>query len=531
EAVILLVVHPGIAINVKIASVSSIFIIGAMEQLKNIFPAPTLTNQGVTMKLVRQCKDTFIRKFGEIGYISSQLTKHDRVYDSVGAVFLEKISRLPQKIDNIVDEILPLFIDVSREVLYQDFIDFVNDLEDSFLVTGYSEEELNRKEPYFSYAMENPKTIAVNFMQQTKKPVFTDTADFFNDYFRQNPTIFGIHMELTSKCNERCLHCYIPHENKTKQMELSFALNVLDQLREMNTVSVTFSGGEPFLHKDILTIIEHARKNDFVVNILSNGTLLDKDNIQVLKDVNINMIQISLYSLDPEIHDAITQVNGSYEKTIKAIELLLNADVPIQISCPAMKLNRKSYKDVSLWAKNKKMRSLCDFIMMASTDFTTSNLAHRLNLNETEDLIKDIINVEEDYQELLELEPKSKDMEKYANQPVCGVVIDNACITASGNLYPCAGFQGYVLGNVREQSLKDIWENSEKVQFIRSIKHSSFPKCLECEARDYCAMCLVRNFNESNGDMFRINKHFCDVAFLNKKLVDQYRMEKQSANG
>jgi len=53
---------------------------------------------------------------------------------------------------------------------------------------------------------------------------------------------------------------------------------------------------------------------------------------------------------------------------------------------------------------------------------------------------------------------------------------------------------------------------------------------MACDARDFCAMCLVRNFNESNGDMFKINQHFCDVAFLNKKLVDQFRQDKQSAN-
>ena len=48
---------------------------------------------------------------------------------------------------------------------------------------------------------------------------------------------------------------------------------------------------------------------------------------------------------------------------------------------------------------------------------------------------------------------------------------------------------------------------------------------MECEAQDYCAMCLVRNFNESGGDMFKINQHFCDVAFLNKRIVEEYKQE------
>jgi len=483
------------------------------------------------MTLVRQCKDTFIRKFDDIGYITSQLTKHDRVYDNVGAVFLSQLSRSPKSIDSIVDDIFPLFVDVSRDVIDQDFREFIDELEkDKFIVTGSSSSELDEKEPFFTYATELPKTIAINFMQESRDDILTDTANFFNDYFRQNPTIFGIHMELTSQCNERCVHCYIPHDNKNQEMSLSLAIDTLDQLKDMNTVSVTFSGGEPFLHKDILAILNHARKNDFVINILSNGTLLNKENIQVLKDLNINMIQISIYSMDSCVHDAITAVAGSHKQSMAAIDLLLEADIPVQISSPAMKANSESYREVSLWAKSRKMRTLCDFIMMARTDFTTSNLENRLNLDETEELIKDIIDVEEDYQELLEFEPKTQSLEILAEQPVCGVVVDNACISSSGNVYPCAGFQGHVLGNLTEQSLRNIWHDSEKASFIRNIKKSAFPQCLECEARDYCAMCLVRNFNESNGDMFAINTHFCDVAFLNKKLVDTFRAEKLLAN-
>lgn len=478
------------------------------------------------MILVRQFKDTFIRKFGDIGYITNQLTKHDRVYDEVGALFLERITRAPKPIDAIIDELYPSFVDVSRDTIRHDFVEFVDDLEkDLFVVTGEAEEDMNRKEPYFSYEMENPKTIAGNFLQQDRNPLLTDTADFFNDYFRENPTIFGIHMEVTSRCNERCVHCYIPHENKTKDMELSMAIDVLNQLREMGTVSITFSGGEPFLHKGIVDMLFHARKNDFVINILTNATLASDDLINLLKDINVNMIQVSLYSMKPEIHDAVTQVKGSHSKTLKAIERLIEADIPVQISCPIMKLNKDSYRGISTWANEHKVRVLSDFIMMARTDFDTSNLVHRLNLDETEKIIRDIIEVEDDYKALLELEPKSKDMGKYADQPICGVVIDNACITADGNLYPCAGFQGYVLGNVHEQSLKDIWKNSERIKFIRSIKKSSLPACMRCNAKDYCIMCLVRNFNENNGDMFKVSEHFCQVAFLNKRLVEDYKLK------
>lgn len=165
---------------------------------------------------------------------------------------------------------------------------------------------------------------------------------------------------------------------------------------------------------------------------------------------------------------------------------------------------------------------------MARADLDTENLANRLSLEETEVLIRNILEHDNSYREdVLEQLPISDEiafnLERFKKQRVCGVGYDNCCITANGDVYPCAGWQDYVLGNVYNQTLLDIWENSERVKELRKITQASFPQCIECDARDYCARCLVRNYNESGGDMFKINQHFCDVAFLTKKLVEEYK--------
>lgn len=480
------------------------------------------------MQLVRQCKDTFIRKFGDAGYINNQLTKHDRVYNDAGGAFLDNISREPKTVEDIVKNLHQFFIGVSEETIRQDFIEFITDLEkDKFVVTGDSEEELKKKEPFFSYQMENPKTIVFNFLQQDKHSKLMDTQEFFYEKFRENPAIFSAQIELTSRCNERCVHCYIPHESKNMDIEKTLAIDVLDQLKELGTLGLTLSGGELFLHKNIAEILHHARKNDFSISVLSNITLLNDDLIRVLKDINISQIQVSVYSMKDEEHDAITQLKGSHAKTMENMERLLAADIPAQISCPVMKINKNSYKDVLRWAYDHKIKAYSDFIMMAKTNFDCTNLDNRINMQEVGSLIRDMLKVDEDYRTLLDIEPKSKDMEKYAKQPVCGVGMDNICMTADGNFYPCSGWQGYVLGNAYKQQIKDIWEHSERIKYLRTITNASFPQCMKCDARDYCAMCMVRNFNESSGDMFKINRHFCNVAFLNKRLVEEYKAKRQ----
>ena len=478
---------------------------------------------------IRQTKDTFIRRFGSIGYIANQLTKHDLNFNETGADFLDRISRKPKELDLIIDELLPLYYDISQEELKADFLDFALDLEkQGFIVTGNSIEELNSKEPSFNYQMENPKTTLYDFTNPDKNEITTESSEYFYEEFHKEPRIFGLQIEVSSRCNERCIHCYIPNQKKDDgtDMPIETILHVLDEAKDMGTLQVTLSGGELFMHKQIDVILRHARENDFMISILSNLVLLSDKHIELLKEINPSIVQVSLYSMIAEEHDAITLVKGSFEKTKRNIERLVAANIPVQISCPVMKLNRKSYKDVLVYANKLRIKAQTDFIMMAQADGNTNNLAQRISIKETAELLNDMLEFDRDYVgSTLNQEPRSRDIEKFKKMPVCGVGVDNICVTANGDYYPCAGWQGMILGNAYKQSLKDIWDNSEKIKELRTITNASFPQCITCEARDFCAMCLVRNYNENNGDMFKITKHFCDVAFLNKKMVENYLKE------
>lgn len=480
--------------------------------------------------LLRQTKNTFIRCTEDYGYITNQLLRHDRTYDEYGADLLKQISREPQSVDDIVNRLLKVYKDVDRQTLYNDFMEFVTDLvEHKFLIMGETPEEVDSKDDEFTYDIEIPKTLAYDFTQTAKQDVKNTTQEFFLEHIKRKPKLSNIQFELTSRCNERCIHCYIPNGKKNigKDMPKEKVYSILDEFAEMGGLHVTLSGGEVFLHKDICEILHYCRKKDFQITILSNLVLLKDEQIPVIKDVNVSLIQVSLYSMDPEIHDTITTVKGSHAKTLASIEKLYKADIPVQISCPIMKANVKGYDKVLQYAIEHKMKAQTDFIMMAQADCNTQNLANRISLEETELLLNDIVKCDSNYKELtLTQKPISDEIEfnfeRFSKQPICSVGHDNCCITDEGDVYPCAGWQGYVLGNVFKQSLQDIWEHSEKVKELRKITQASFPKCLKCEARNYCAMCLVRNFNESGGDMFKINEHFCKVAFLNKKVVEEY---------
>ncbi|MBQ7544769.1 MAG: radical SAM protein [Synergistaceae bacterium] len=469
--------------------------------------------------LVCLANDSFVRTFGDIGYIVNQLTKQDRIYDINGKIFLQQFTRKPKTIDEIIDSLMKVYTGAEREKLAKDFAEFVNELEaESFVVSGMTEEEISVKMPRFSYSHKDKKTAPLTALDAS--PDAQATTEFLGQYFRNDPHLFAFQFELTSRCNERCRHCYLPGTRNFHDMETDLVLSILDQLAEMGTLKVTFSGGECLLHEDFIPILRRARENDFSISVLSNLTLLTDEIISALKEANIDLLQASVYSMNPGEHDYITQLPGSHAKTIASLERLIAADVPVQISCPTMRRTYASYKDVLDWAYSHGIKGYTDYIMMARIDGTTDNLDNRLTLDETELLLKDIISYDVQYRTILDadIEPSPLNPDEH----ICGAGLDSMCVAANGEFYPCSGFQGWPLGNAHAQTVADVWNNSEALKKLRAVKWRDFPKCMACEAKPFCAMCMVRNLNET-GSIFEVSKHFCDVAFLNKRLVEEYR--------
>lgn len=487
--------------------------------------------------LVRQSKNTFIRSYFGKGYISNQLTRFDRIYNETGADFLYEISRVPQSVDSIIERLQVLYGNsVTHEVLKTEFLSFVEELvQTKFLVIGETTEDLDANDLDFSYDMENPKTVVNDFTQHSKDVLDENTQNMMLEATLRQPRLNGIQFELTSRCNERCVHCYIPNAKKNSGGDMPFekVKSIIDEFADNGGLQVTLSGGEVFLHKDIIPIIKYCREKDMMITILSNLVALRDYQIPFLKEYNVSTVQVSLYSMDASVHDLITTVKGSFNKTKAAIEKLVKADVPIVISCPMMKANYKGYKEVLRYAQSIRCKVNVDVIMMAQADLDTNNLANRLSVEESGEVISDIIENNADYRKAISEMASFSNM-MYANYdnfvklPLCGAGINDCCIAENGDVYPCAGWQDMVVGNVYKQSLKDIWDNSDKLKTIRGVTQGDFPQCLECEAQDYCSRCLVRNYNESNGDMFKLNKHFCDVAFLNKKIVEDYWTKNKS---
>lgn len=467
--------------------------------------------------------DCYFRRYGAIGHIIRPIVSMEEVMDDCGAIFLEQLLYDPQEIDDIVDNLSKVFCDVEIADLKKDALEFYLGLaEDGFLNVSKTLREF--KNTGFEYSTLKGKLAHKTFKTQLEE----SSSQFLGEYFKDHPFLETFHIELTSKCNERCVHCYIPHEKKDTDIEFDLMKKALDQCKEMGVLTVIFSGGEPMLHPYFKDFLYYAKDLDFNVIILSNLTMLNDEILDVLKYKHASCVNVSLYSMCPEIHDSITTVKGSFIRTKNNILKLIDNNVPVQINCPIMKQNKDSFYEVVRWGQDHKCSVITDYLIMARSDRSTDNLDNRLTPDDLNFVVKTLIENDVVFQSNVKAGKVNKEAipNIKPNDRVCGVGMSTLCMVASGEVYPCAGWQRYICGDLKTETLKQIWENSPQIKYLRNLRQKDFSRCIGCEDFDYCMMCMSRNSNEDpDGNIFNIPKITCDAAHVHHEVIKRYRQE------
>lgn len=182
-----------------------------------------------------------------------------------------------------------------------------------------------------------------------------------------------------------------------------------------------------------------------------------------------------------------------------------------------MKQNLNYYKDVLSFAKSLNIEADSDYSLYGCYDLSKSNLACRLDACEIEHIVNEKMSEQAKMKELNEtIRSKKVDL----GDPICPVCKSSLCITNLGDVYPCEGWQSLKIGNLKEQSIKDIWEDSVIVNRLRDLAYKDFSKCNACLDKRYCNICLIMNVNEDiHGNYMHINSFQCESARIKHSLM------------
>ena len=188
---------------------------------------------------------------------------------------------------------------------------------------------------------------------------------------------FAVHFDVTYRCNERCIHCYLDHDDHG-EMTTSEIKGLLDQIAEAGTFLLTFSGGEIFMRRDIFELLEYARRLLFNVKIKTNAVMIRQAEAERLLRLGIDQIQISIYSHRPQVHDFITKLPGALKRSLEAIRFLKSHGLNVVIANVMMKSNMADRAGVQALARELGVPYTLDPTITPKMDGDTSILNLRI---------------------------------------------------------------------------------------------------------------------------------------------------------
>lgn len=308
------------------------------------------------------------------------------------------------------------------------------------------------------------------------------------DEINQKATARGIplsvHMDITWRCNERCVHCYLDHDGKG-EMSSGEIKEVIHELAECGTLFLTISGGEPFLRRDCFEILEYARSLRFSVKLKTNAVMIGAEEAAHLRRIGVESVQISLYSHRPEVHDAITKLPGSFRRTSAGIRNLKASGMKVSIANVLMKYNRRDAMAVKALAGKLGVEFTIDPTITPKLNGDRSIL----NLGITEGELEEVMHAAEFVGDVDEFcNPTSTVSEDILEGYSCSAGHSLAYISPCGDVYPCVQFP-MPCGSVRRQRFREIWFHSPAFAELRSVHVRDLHTCSQCAHTSYCSRC------------------------------------------
>lgn len=347
------------------------------------------------------------------------------------------------------------------------------------------------------------------------------------------PWLKTLQVELTDACNERCIHCYLPNKKKDKAKELDIETmkRIVCEFRQMNGLRIVLSGGEILLYRHLFELLDYCREQDLMIFLQSNLLSLSPVELERIKALDVFNVQVSLYSVLPEEHDAITMRRGSCLRTMQSINLLAENNIPMVIACPIMKKNYKSIGRIKAFADAIGADYYFDDIMMAQTGGDCSNLDVRIDSDVVSQVVEEQLRMNSTYMEAI-VQSESIDelvSKRFARRmATCSILDSGLCIDSDGTAYPCPGWNKMAMGNISDESLSGIWAGGRLAASLRNTDPTMFAKCKTCRLHNFCNMCAVYNYNEM-GDMAKPCPRFCEEAkILRNCVINIYKQTKKT---
>jgi radical SAM protein with 4Fe4S-binding SPASM domain len=314
----------------------------------------------------------------------------------------------------------------------------------------------------------------------------------------------------TSRCNLNCLHCYSNSTSGLGSDELTTAeaKQLIHQLVEANCPIALFTGGEPLLRNDLFDLLAEAKQLPLRTVISTNGTLIDSAIAKKLAGLDVGYVGISIDGYE-FLHDKFRQSHGCFKATLTGVENCQKAGLKTGLRFTITKQNADKIPAVFDIAASAGIRRICFYHLIKAGraknlntyTLTPQQTRHAVDtiIEKTEELVRkklvdEVLTVgnhaDGPYILIRTTDDKQRATAKQLLLANGGNKIGEkiASVSWDGSVHPDQFWQNYSLGNIKDKSFKEIWENPDDPVLNKLHNKAKFAdkRCLACKWFNLC---------------------------------------------
>jgi len=306
-----------------------------------------------------------------------------------------------------------------------------------------------------------------------------------------NHTPINASIELSPRCNFKCIHCYLDdNRDKNNEMTTSQIKTMIDILAESGMLVLTLTGGEPLLRKDFKEIYVYARKKGMLVELFTNGFLLDNELLKVFQEYPPLELDISLYGSTDEKYEEITGVKGAFTKVKDNIKLFKENGINISLKSAIMSNLVDALDGMFLVAKQFGINMRIRFGMIPTVNNVSKNNL-QINAKKAVELYASYSNTYKNDVEILCKNITDSNLRLGKTRYACGMGKCSCFIDYQGKIYPCIETRPLGIGiSIFDEDFEVVWEKIGKYSYekLKEADEKDY-KCLTCKSVSICPSC------------------------------------------
>jgi len=319
---------------------------------------------------------------------------------------------------------------------------------------------------------------------------------------------FSALLELTYKCNLKCRHCYVVDEPQRQELSFEKICSILDELARAGCLYLVFTGGEILTRSDFFDIAFYAGKKGFALRLFTNGTLITPKAADKIKQICPASVEMSLYAKKAPLHDAVTGVKGSYEKTTRVFKLLKERGINTVMKSVLMKDTLGEFEGLKDFAAELGCRFVYDVSIVPRNDGCKKPQSCAVGQRELKKFLLRQVKI-----------PEQGPLPIPLDSALCNAGVNTVSVSAYGEVFACMAIRK-PCGDLNKELFSDIWYKSPALSEIRSARFSDLSQCRQCRFLNYCDRCSGVAFLEA-GDFLGASKSACQKAAALKECVEE----------